>query len=156
MSNISLAARNLRNIAATTMAALAVGGCIRTQEMPLAPNVVRLDTEASGLLFAGQASAHTMRRAAELTLQNGYSHFRFEQAQVAQGSQLSGVYSSATGNAYGSAVGNSAYVNASASGFSTPIYRPTANVGVTVVMFRADEPGAKGAFDASEVLKRAN
>lgn len=148
--------RIARRIAFPTIAALAVAGCIRTQEMPLAPNVVRLDTHASGLLFAGQASAHTMKRAAELTLQNGYSHFRFEQAQVAQGSQLSGVYSSASGNAYGSAVGNTAYVNANASGFSTPIYRPTADVGVTVVMFRADEPAAKGAFDAAEVLKRAN
>jgi hypothetical protein len=27
-------------------------------------------------------------------------------------------------------------------------------VGVTVIMFHADEPGAKGAFDAAEVLKK--
>lgn len=135
---------------------LVSSGCIRTQEMPLAPNVVRINTHASGLLFAGQATSQTMRRAAELTLQSGYSHFRFEQAQVSQGSQLSGVYSSASGNAYGTAYGNNAYVNANASGVSTPIYRPTADVGVTVIMFHADEPGAKGAFDATEVLKRAS
>ena len=70
---------------------LSIAGCVTTQEMPLAPNVVRLDTQASGLLFAGQATGQTMRRAAELTLQNGYSHFRLEQAQVAQGSELAGV-----------------------------------------------------------------
>ena len=35
--------------------ALFAAGCINTQEMPLAPNVVRLDTHVSGLLFAGQA-----------------------------------------------------------------------------------------------------
>ncbi|HZS71058.1 MAG TPA: hypothetical protein VFA13_04425 [Candidatus Acidoferrum sp.] len=135
---------------------LFIPGCIRTQEMPLAPNVVRLDTHASGLLFAGQAAPQTLHRAAELTLQNGYTHFRLEQANVAQGSQLSGVYSSAAGSASGTANGNSAYVNANVSGFSTPIYRPTSDIGVTVVMFHAGEPGAKDAFDAAEVLRRAN
>jgi hypothetical protein len=135
--------------------ALFAAGCINTQEMPLAPNVVRLDTHASGLLFAGQAAPQTLHRAAELTLQNGYTHFRLEQATVAQGSQLSSVYSSASGNAYEMAYGNSAYVNANATGVSTPLYRPTADIGVTVIMFHADEPGAKGAFEAAEVLRRA-
>lgn len=138
--------------------ALVIGGlasgCVSTQEMPLAPNVVRLDTHASGLLFAGQASSQTMRRAAELTIQNGYSHFRFDQAQVSQGAQFVGVYSAASGSAYGNTFGNSTIVNSNATGFSTPIYRPTADVGVTVYMFHADEPGAKGAFDAAEVLRK--
>ena len=64
--------------------------------------------------------------------------------------------SSAAGSASGTANGNSAYVNANVSGFSTPIYRPTSDIGVTVVMFHAGEPGAKDAFDAAEVLRRAN
>jgi hypothetical protein len=134
-------------------------GCIRTQELPLAPNAVRLDTHASGVLFAGQAAQQTLHRAAELTLQNGYTHFRLEQANVAQGSELSGVYLTDTGSTYGnsaSTYGNSAYVNANASGFSTPIYRPKSDIGVTVVMFHAGEPGAKNAFDAAEMLRRAN
>jgi len=130
--------------------ALAVAGCISTQEMPLAPNVVRLDTQASGRLFTGQASSQTMRRAAELTLQNGYTHFRFDQATVQQGSQLSGVYTSANATAFGNP--NFASINGSA--MSSPFYRPTANIGVTVYMFHANEPSAKGAFDAAEVLKR--
>jgi hypothetical protein len=118
--------------------------------MPLAPNVVRLDTQASGFLFAGQATGQTMRRAAELTLQNGYSHFRSEQAQVAQGSELAGVYSSGSASVYGNASGANAY----GSGFSTPIMKPTASIGVTVVMFHADEAGAEGAFDAKAVLAK--
>ncbi len=118
--------------------------------MPLAPNVVRLDTQASGLLFTGQATGQTMRRAAELTLQNGYSHFRLEQAQVSQGSELAGVYSSGSASIYGNASGASGF----GSGFSTPIMKPTASVGVTVVMFHADEAGAKGAFDAKAVLAK--
>jgi len=129
---------------------LSIAGCVSTQEMPLAPNVVRLDTQASGLLFTGQATGQTMRRAAELTLQNGYSHFRLEQAQVSQGSELAGVYSSGSASIYGNGYGASGFGN----GFSTPIMRPTASVGVTVVMFHTDEAGAKGAFDAKAVLAK--
>lgn len=127
-----------------------LAACVHTQEMPLAPNVVRLDTQASGLLFQGQAAPQTMHRAAELTLQSGYSHFRFEQASTQQGSQYAGSVTSGTATAYGS--GNFATVNGSA--VSTPIYRPTSSVGVTVVMFHANEPGAQGAFDAVSVLKQ--
>ena len=135
--------------------------CIHTQEMPLAPNVVRLDTQAAGLLFTSQAAPKTLRRAAELTLQKGYTHFRLDQAQVAQGSELAGVYSSGQSTAYGSATGsrygNTTYINGSAraSGYtmSTPMYYPTANIGVTVFMLRADDPHMQGAFDAAEVLR---
>jgi hypothetical protein len=119
--------------------------------MPLARNVVRLDTKASGLLFAGQAAPQTLHRAAELTLQNGYTHFRLEQAQMTQGSELAGFYSWDTGNAYG----YGSYANAYMPGFSTPVYRRTEGVGVTVFMFHANEPGAKGALDAAEVLRPA-
>jgi hypothetical protein len=87
--------------AAVLIVGVALAGCIHTQEMPLAPNVVRLDTQASGLLFTGQASTQTMRRAAELTIQNGYSHFRLDQASVQQGTQLAGVYSSGSASAIG-------------------------------------------------------
>jgi hypothetical protein len=131
---------------------LLIAGCVSTQEMPLAPNIVRLDTHASGALFTGQTASQTMRRAAELTLQNGYTHFRLEQAQMSQGSQFGGVYSSGAGNAFVTGYGNAAFVSGNSSGFSTPIYRPTADVDVTVVMFHAGEAGAKGAFDAKAVL----
>jgi hypothetical protein len=124
-------------------AVAALSACIRTQEMPLAPNVVRIDTQAAGLLFAGQATGQTMRRAAEITLQHGYSHFRLDQVGMSQGSEVSGIYTYGTANASGYAAGNSAYGSATSSGFATPIRRPTANVGVTVIMFHADEAGAK-------------
>lgn len=88
-------------VAAVSLLAAALAGCISTQEIPLAPNMVRLDTKASGLLLAGQATNQTMRRAAELTLQNGHTHFGFEQASLQQGSQLSGVYSTADATVYG-------------------------------------------------------
>jgi hypothetical protein len=124
--------------------------------MPLAPNAVRLDTQASGLLFADKAGSATMKRAAELTLQSGYSHFRFEQASTAQGSELAGVSSFGSATVQGASYGNGFSATGFGSNSVTPIYRPTSNVGVTVIMFHSDEAGAKGAFDAAEVLKRAN
>ena len=45
-----------------------IGGCVNTQEMPLAPNIVRLDTHASGALFVGHATDVTMQKAAEATI----------------------------------------------------------------------------------------
>ena len=147
--------RNVRTAAVAAMLACAgLAGCVTTQELPLAPNVVRLDTHASGALFAGQATSQTMKRAAEVTLQNGYTHFRLEDAQMAHGSQFAGVYSSGTGSAFASGYGGSAYATGYSSGFSTPIYRPTTDVDVTIVMFHANEPGAQGAFDAAAVLKK--
>jgi hypothetical protein len=144
----------MRKFIAAIIAGLGVSACVSTQEMPLAPNEVRLDTHAAGALFTGQAAGVTMRRAAELTLQNGYSYFRLEQASVSQGTQLAGVNNYSTGSAYATGFGNSAVATGYSSGFSTPIYARTADVGVTVVMFHADEPGAKDAFDAAEVLKK--
>jgi hypothetical protein len=151
-------------LALASISCVFAAGCIHTEEMPLAPNMVRLDTQASGLLFAGQATSQTMRRAAELTLQNGYSHFRLDQAGLSQGSQLAGVYGQsqgvvsgqANGTATGSLYTGSASASYSESGFATPIYRRTTGVGVTVIMFHENEPGAKGAFDAAEVLKHNN
>lgn len=134
--------------------ALFLCACATTSEMPLAPNVVRLDTQASGLLFTSAAPAITMKKAAESTLSRGYTHFRIDQAQTAQGQRLVGVQSS--GNAYGTATtyGNTTYGRVNGSSFSTPVYAPTSSVGITVVMFRADEPGAVGAWDAADVLKK--
>ena len=136
--------------AVLAIALLSVAGCATTSEMPLAPNMVRLDTQASGLLFVGSAPSITMKKAAEATISRGYTHFRLEQATTGSGSRLVGVQSSSTGaaNVYGN------YGTYSGSTISTPMYAPTASVGVTVVMFHANEPGARGAFDAAEVLKK--
>ena len=53
--------------------ALALAGCAGIEETPFAPNMVRLDVKPYAAPLVGQA---TVRRAAELTLQNGYSAFR--------------------------------------------------------------------------------
>ena len=53
--------------------ALALAGCASIQETAFAPNMVRLDVKPYAAPFVHEA---TLRRAAELTLQNGYSAFR--------------------------------------------------------------------------------
>ncbi len=132
----------------------ALASCATTSEMPLAPNMVRLDTQASGLIFTSAAGAITMKKAAEATIKRGYEYFRLEQAQTASGSRFVGMNTYGSGTAQASVYGNTAYGTYSGSSFSTPMYAPTAQIGVTVVMFHANEAGAKGAFNAAEVLKK--
>jgi hypothetical protein len=52
---------------------LALAGCASIQETAFAPNMVRLDVKPYAAPFVREA---TLRRAAELTVQNGYSAFR--------------------------------------------------------------------------------
>lgn len=141
------------------LGAIGISGCVATSEMQLAPNIYRLETNAQGLLFVGQSGKETLRRAAELTIQHGYTHFIFADAGYETGSRIAGVvpgrtYSNATvtGTSYGNTFSGSAY----GSSYSTPstvVRAPTEKVSVTVVMLRAGEPGFEQAFDAETVLK---
>jgi hypothetical protein len=128
---------------ATVLISVVLAGCVSTQEMPLAPNVVRIDTQAKGVLFTGQAVPQTMRAAAQATLAHGYSHFKFAGADVQQGSVETGA--AANDNDTGAPSGL---------GTVTALHDLTANSTATVLMFRADDPEAKGAFDAAQVIKR--
>jgi hypothetical protein len=69
----------MRNLIVAVIAGLSVSACADTQEYPIAPNMVRLDITAPTAPFIGEA---TLRRAAELTLRNGYSAFRLEPIYV--------------------------------------------------------------------------
>ena len=69
----------MRNLIVATIAGLSMSACAVTQEYPFAPNMVRLDINPPVAPFAREA---TLRRAAELTLHNGYSAFRLETIYV--------------------------------------------------------------------------
>jgi hypothetical protein len=56
-----------------------------------------------------------MKRAAELTLQNGYTHFRLENAQMSQRSQRAAAYATEAGNTLATGYGGAAF----ATGYST-------------------------------------
>lgn len=141
------------------LVALGLAGCVSTSEMQLAPNVYRLETNAQGALFVGQSGNQTLKRAAELTLKNGYTHFKLEDAGFGTGSQVVGVapgttYSNASVS--GSAYGNTFSGYGSGTSYTTPatvIRAPTEKSSATVVMFKSGDPQAVGAFDAEAVLK---
>lgn len=131
---------------------LPLAGCISTQEMPLSENVWRINTEAGGLLFVGQASKATLKRAAELTLKQGYTHFRLVDASIATGSEFAGYMP-------GQARTNMTVMGDTAIGTTTyspgiAIKRNTAQAGATVIMYRSGDPEAKGALDAEDVLRQ--
>ena len=134
----------------TICAALSLAGCISTQEMPLAPNVVRIDTQSSGLLFTGQTVPQTMRAAANATLQRGYSHFKFADAGMNQGSMVTGVVGGSNTNYSG----GYRYGNVNSFGSASVVRAPTAAAAATVIMFHASQPEAQGAFDAAQVLQQ--
>lgn len=136
----------MKNVALAVLVSVALAGCVSTQEMPLAPNVVRIDTKAGGLLFAHRAVPETMRAAARATLERGYTHFIMQDANLAQGSSYVGTISNVNGT-----YGNGSY---SAYGSSTAIRSPQASSAATVVMFRANDPQAAGAFRAEDVLRQ--
>lgn len=138
----------MKRISLVGLAALSLASCVSTQVMPLAPNVVRINTKASGLLYQGRAVPETMTAAAKETLARGYTHFRFSDANAGQGSEVIGT--SSWGSANANATGNAANFNAF--GGTTVERTNTEGAAVTVTMFRADEPSAKDAFDAQQVL----
>ncbi len=147
-------AMNLKTFATGVLIASALSGCVSTQEMSLAPNVVRIDTNARGLLFTSQTVPTTMRMAAKATLDRGYTHFRVQDASLAQGSVVTGAVGSGNTNVSGTYGGGFVNANANSFGSTTVVRAPTASAAVTVVMFRASEPGAQGAFDADQVMKQ--
>lgn len=102
----------------------------------------------------GQTTSQTMRKAAEATLVRGYTHFRLDGAELAQGSEYAGTYHTGQANVYGNRIGNTYSATATGFGTSTAIRRPTARAAATVIMFHANEPGAQGAFEATTVLKQ--
>jgi len=111
-----------------------------------------------------------MRAAAKATLDRGYTHFKFEDASLQQGSVVAGTIGSSSTNVVGSSNTSMSgtygrgFMNANANTFgsanattfgSTSVIRaPTAGAAATVIMFHANEPGAQGAFDAEQVLKQ--
>lgn len=133
---------------------LSLTGCISTQEMPLAPNVVRIDTQARGFLFTGQTVPQTMRAAAKATLDRGYTHFKFADAGLNQGSVVTGVVSNSNSNFSGTYGQGFVSGNSNSFGTASVVRAPTASAAATVIMFRANEPGAQGAFEADQVLRQ--
>ena len=135
----------LNFLVAAVLAALSLAACTTTNEVPVAPNVVRLDTSASGFLFTGNAGKDTLKAAAQTTLAHGYRYFKFADVQSGSGSQFAGLVTSGNANVYG----GHGWANVYGSSVATPIFAPTAQVGATVIMSNTKDDGS---WDAQEVL----
>ncbi|WP_309084559.1 hypothetical protein [Chelativorans sp.] len=55
--------------------AAGLAGCVSTQEIPLSMNTYQLEVSGTGRFGAGAVPQATLRRAAELTLEKGFTHF---------------------------------------------------------------------------------
>lgn len=111
------------------LAGCLLAGCVTTQETPLSANTMRIDTEAGGWLFAGQAAPATLKAAARATIAAGYTHFRL---------------SNVTDNEQGGIV-----CGVGGGVVCLPLHGETR--GVTVTMLRRG--GGPGVYDAAKVLK---
>ena len=146
----------MRTVGLLVMLGASVGlaGCVTTSEMPLAKNVWQVNTSAGGSLFVGQADKATLKRAAELTVAQGYTHFVIQNPNTQTGSEYIGSLPG-TANTTMHMVGNTAYGTTTYSP-GMPIIEPRKSVSVTVVMFHANEPQAANAIEAASVLKQAS
>lgn len=112
-----------------------LAACTTTNTVPIAPDIFRLDTQASGLLFTSTAGADTLLKAAQITGQRGYTHFII----------IDGA--SGTGTAYAGTsinrIGNTMFANAN--------YTPTQNVSVVVQMLNGPQ---QGAWSVAEVIAK--
>ena len=123
--------------------------------MPIdARNAVSINTQTGGLLFTGQTVPATMKAAAKATLDRGYTHFKFADAALSQGSVVTGAVGTSNSNFNGTYGSGFASGNSSSLGTATLVRAPTAGAAATVVMFHANEPGAHDAFDAQQILKQ--
>lgn len=68
-----------RRFIIAAIACLGAAACASTQEYPFASNMVRMDVDSPAAPFVRD---RTLRRAAELTLRNGFSAFRLDPIYV--------------------------------------------------------------------------
>lgn len=116
--------------------AAASSGCISTREQPLAPNMVRIETEAGGTLYRGMAAPATMTAAAKATLARGFTHFKMSEVSGGMGEDVLAMSQS----------GNQKVLTVHAVNGGSDVSN------ATITMFREGDPGARDAFDAQAVL----
>lgn len=115
---------------------------------------------ASGNAYTAMETVkiYALRRSAELTIQNGYTHFSIVDGNEETSTSVitdPGRYSSTTyGSAYG--YGGTAYGSATTYGTYTPGYSTTYHkprTSITIKMFNNPEAGTPRLHDAADVLR---
>jgi outer membrane murein-binding lipoprotein Lpp len=131
---------------------LLIAGCVSSQEMQLSKNTVRINTHGEGFIGSVESDNFTMRRAAKLTLDNGYQ--RFIIADASRSSRVETV-----GYTPGQAITNVRYeghrrVETTSYTAPQPIRETMTEVGVTVIMLNPGDEDFENAIDAAETIKR--
>jgi hypothetical protein len=139
-------------VAAVLAATLLVTACVSSREMQLSKNTVRIDTHGEGFIGSMESDNYTMRKAAKLTLENGYQRFVISDASRASHVETVG-YTPAQ------AITNVRYeghrrVETTSYTAPQPIRETMTEVGVTVTMLNPGDEGFENAIDAAETLKR--
>lgn len=139
-------------VAPLLAAMLVVAGCVSSQEMQLSRNTVRIDTHGEGFIGSMESDRYTMRRAAKLTLDNGFE--RFVLSDSSRSSRVETV-----GYAPAQAVTDVRYVGhrrVETTSYTAPqpIRETMTEVGVTVTMLNPGDEGFENAIDAAETIKR--
>ena len=132
-------------------AALLCAACVQTTERPLSSNVYQISAEGSGAISAVLTERDLLKRVAELTLEQGYTHFVLSNAER-ETRPAPGGFTTFPGSPTYTEPGNT--VTASRPpGLASPTYRPVKTVSVIVVMYNdTDKP--KDALAAADYLGR--
>ena len=129
--------------------ALFCAACVQTTETPLSSNIYQISAEGSGAIAAALTERELLKRAAQLTLEQGYTHFVLSDAQRATRSESGGL-DTFPGSTIYTEPGNSVTATRPP-GFAAPTYRPIKNVSVLVAMF-TDSDKPKDALAAVDYL----
>jgi hypothetical protein len=136
------------------LAALLIAGCARSSTVPLSADTIQITSSAAPACGRTGAQSVASRRAAIETLNRGFDKFAIVGGEYQNNVGVVGhtpVYANTYGTAQATARGNMVY----ASGQSTttysggrPIIAGSHDQGVTVKMFKADDPAGANAVDA--------
>lgn len=139
----------IHNLVIAGVFAALLSGCATTSKIDLAPNVVQLDTSATGLISVNNIGDTIHKEAAQATIDRGYTHYRIIASNSSRGRQLVGMNQNSSGMATATTYGNTTYVSGSGFRTATPIYAQTADVSIIVEMFNS---AVSDSFSATEIL----
>ena len=80
----------MKRLISLPIVAAALVGCVSSQEIPLAVNAYQLEVSGTGRWAANAVPKETLRRAAQLTLEKGFTHFILAGATMQTGSTYAG------------------------------------------------------------------
>ena len=123
------------------LAGVILAGCVSTSETQISSSVWQIQARGQGAMARGKTANELFRRAAELTVEQGYSHFVLGVPQTSSSHTMGGITP-----VQANIIGNSVFVSG---GQPIVVYRENTTALVAMANSAAD-----GALDARDVLMR--